>query len=112
LYRAGLLPASRATVPVISIGNLTAGGTGKTPLTIALAARLMARGETVAVLARGYGATRDGELNEELALVKKRLPGVRVVAGRDRVASAEKAAREGASVVLLDDGFQHRRLAR
>lgn len=112
LYAAGLLPRRRSRIPVISIGNLTAGGTGKTPLTIALAAKLVARGEKVAVLARGYGAPRPGELNEELELVKRRVPEARVYPGPDRVASAEKAAREGATVVLLDDGFQHRRLER
>jgi len=112
LYGAGLLPQHRASVPVISIGNLTAGGTGKTPLTIALARHLAGKGETVAVLARGYGAAKDGDLNEELELVKRRVPEARVYAGKDRVASAERAAREGATVILLDDGFQHRRLAR
>jgi tetraacyldisaccharide 4'-kinase len=112
LYAMGLLGSHEAPIPVISIGNLTAGGTGKTPLTIALAQRLVAQGEKPAVLARGYGAARDGELNEELELVKRRVPQARVIAGRDRVASAAKAATDGATVVLLDDGFQHRRLAR
>ena len=112
LYETGFLGSHEAPIPVISIGNLTAGGTGKTPLTIALAQRLVAQGEKPAVLARGYGATRDGELNEELELVKRRVPQARVIAGRDRVASAARAAEEGASVILLDDGFQHRRLAR
>lgn len=112
LYRAGLLGETRAALPVISIGNLTAGGTGKTPLTIALARRLVEKGEKPAVLARGYGAERDGELNEELELVKRAVPQARVYAGADRVASAERAASEGATVILLDDGFQHRRLAR
>ncbi|MBI3725106.1 tetraacyldisaccharide 4'-kinase [bacterium] len=112
LYGSGLLATSRATLPVISIGNLTTGGTGKTPLALALAERLASREEKVAVIARGYGAERPGELNDELRLVRSRLPDVRVYAGGDRVAQAERAAREGATVALLDDGFQHRRLAR
>ncbi len=112
LYRAGLLGEHKAKLPVISIGNLTAGGTGKTPLTIALAKRLLEKGERPAVLARGYGAAKDGELNEELELVKRSVPGVQVYPGADRVASADRAAREGATTILLDDGFQHRRLAR
>jgi tetraacyldisaccharide 4'-kinase len=108
----GVLRVRRAAVPVVSIGNLTAGGTGKTPLTIALAERLVARGEKVFVLARGYGASRAGELNDELELVRSRVPGVSVLAGGDRAALADVAVREGATVLLLDDGFQHRRLAR
>ncbi len=112
LYDAGLLPGRSIPVPVISVGNLTAGGTGKTPLTIAIAARLADQGETVAVLARGYGAARDGELNEELELVRRRVPRARVYAGSDRVASARRAVAEGATVIVLDDGFQHRRLRR
>lgn len=112
LFRTGLARTHRAPVPVVSVGNLTAGGTGKTPLTIALAERLVARGERVFVLARGYGAARPGELNDELELVKARVPAVSVLAGSDRAALAQRAAREGATVCLLDDGFQHRRLAR
>jgi tetraacyldisaccharide 4'-kinase len=111
LFGAGLLAEERARVPVISVGNLTAGGTGKTPLVIALAQRLVDAGERVAVLARGYGA-REGELNDELELVHARVPGARVHAGADRVSSAARAEADGATVILLDDGFQHRRLAR
>jgi tetraacyldisaccharide 4'-kinase len=106
------LGGARAGVPVISIGNLTTGGTGKTPLTISLAERLVEKGETVAVLARGYGAERDGERNEELELVARRVPAARIHPGRDRIASAARAEREGATAILLDDGFQHRKLAR
>lgn len=111
-YSLGLLRARRAALPVVSVGNLTAGGTGKTPLVIALARRLRDRGERVAVLARGYGAERDGELNDELRLIAAAVPEVEIVAGRDRVAGAAAARARGATVALLDDGFQHRRLAR
>ncbi|MCA8925488.1 MAG: tetraacyldisaccharide 4'-kinase, partial [Planctomycetes bacterium] len=111
-YARGLLRAHAAPLPVISVGNLTAGGTGKTPLVIALAQALLARGLRVAVLARGYGAARDGELNDELREIAERVPQALLVPGRDRVRSAERAALRGADVILLDDGFQHRRLRR
>ncbi len=112
LYRARVFQTARAPIPVISIGNLTTGGTGKTPLAITLAGRLLASGEKVAVLARGYGAPRPGGLNDELELIRARLPGVMVYAGADRVTQAAMAARDGATVAILDDGFQHRRLVR
>lgn len=111
-YAAGLLRSSKAGLPVISIGNLTTGGTGKTPVVIALAKRLLARGERVAVLARGYGAEQDGELNDELRLIAQEVPEAELFPGRDRVARAAEAKAAGATVALLDDGFQHRRLAR
>jgi tetraacyldisaccharide 4'-kinase len=111
-YDVGALRAHRAGVPVVSVGNLTAGGTGKTPLVIHLARELLARGEAVAVLARGYGAERDGELNDELRQIQADVPDVKLFPGRDRVARAGEAVAAGATVLLLDDGFQHRRLAR
>ncbi len=112
LYGLGVLRTHRVPRPVISVGNLSNGGTGKTPLTIALARRLLARGLKVAVLARGYGAARDGELNDELRLIAAALPAVLPFAGRDRVRRAREAVVAGAEVLLLDDGFQHRRLTR
>ncbi|MGE0713064.1 MAG: tetraacyldisaccharide 4'-kinase [Planctomycetota bacterium] len=112
LYDAGLLRRRQAGLPVISIGNLTTGGTGKTPVVIALARRLTARGERVAVLARGYGAARDGELNDELRLIGREVPEAILCPGKDRVARAAEAVSRGATAILLDDGFQHRRLAR
>ncbi|MEZ6184718.1 MAG: tetraacyldisaccharide 4'-kinase [Planctomycetota bacterium] len=111
-YDWGLKRARRAPLPVLSVGNLTAGGTGKTPLVIALAQTALERGLKVAVLARGYGAAQDGELNDELLEVGERVPQALLVAGRDRVRGAERAARAGAELIVLDDGFQHRRLAR
>ena len=99
-------------VPVISVGNLTVGGTGKTPMVIALVRRLTAMGFNPAVVARGYKAGA-GEANDEERLIRARCPEVAYVANPDRVAGAERACgRFGADVVVLDDGFQHRRLAR
>ena len=111
-FAAGLLRVRRAPLPVISIGNLTAGGTGKTPVVIQVLRRLLATGERPAVLARGYGAARDGELNDELRLIGEEVPGALLFPGKDRVSRARDAAAAGATVIVLDDGFQHRRLAR
>ena len=107
----GLFIARRAGVPVISIGNLTLGGTGKTPLVAWVTREMAARGLAPAIVSRGYGAAR-GEQSDEAAELAILLPGVPHVADRDRVAAARTAAAAGAEVVVLDDGFQHRRLAR
>ena len=110
-YDAGVLPRYAAGVPVISIGNLTLGGTGKTPL-VAWAARAVLRcHRRPAIVSRGYGAGR-GDQSDEAAELGLLLPGVPHVADRDRVAAARAAVAGGAEVVLVDDGFQHRRLAR
>ncbi|MGH7197740.1 MAG: tetraacyldisaccharide 4'-kinase [Candidatus Omnitrophota bacterium] len=90
---------------VISIGNITWGGTGKTPLVISLAKQLSENGKKIAVLTRGYG-------QDEVAELKKHLPAVAVLVGRDRVRSARQALKDGAEVLILDDGFQHIRLHR
>lgn len=111
-YDAGLFPVHQASVPVVSVGNLTTGGTGKTPLVIWLTRRLMLRGLKTAVLARGYGAAKDGDLNDELTLIGEEVPGVAIYPGADRVARAVGAHHDGCEVLVLDDGFQHRRLAR
>jgi tetraacyldisaccharide 4'-kinase len=110
-YDCGLLPVSRAAVPVISIGNLTLGGTGKTPLVAWTAALLARHGRRPAIVSRGYGAA-PGERSDEAAELAILLPGVPHVADRDRVAAVARAQALGADVVVLDDGFQHRRLAR
>ena len=110
-YDRGLLSVARAAVPVISIGNLTLGGTGKTPL-VAWAAALLARhGRRPAIVSRGYSAAR-GERGDEAAELALLLPDVPHVADRDRVAAVARAVAGGADAVVLDDGFQHRRLAR
>lgn len=105
MYDGGLLPLQRAPVPVISVGNLTVGGSGKTPLASWLIQGLRKRGEKPALVARGYG-------EDEILLHKRWNPGVPVIADEDRAYGAWKASRKGATVVVLDDGFQHRRLAR
>jgi tetraacyldisaccharide 4'-kinase len=128
LYDRGLLRAVRAAAPVISIGNLAVGGVGKTPAAIAVARRLLARGRRVAVLSRGYGATRTdarvvsdgerlllgaGEGGDEPVLIARRLAGVRVLCGPRRADLARTAVEAlGANALVLDDGFQHRALAR
>jgi len=133
-YRAGLaLSASdagavRLSRPVISVGNLSVGGNGKTPLVIELARRFAAAGRRVAVISRGYGRRTRGvravhapggpapsadEAGDEPALVSWRCAAAAVVVGEDRVAAGGEAiARYSPEVVVCDDAFQHRRLAR
>jgi tetraacyldisaccharide 4'-kinase len=122
LYRAGVALRNRrydrkgpdVTLPVevISVGNITAGGTGKTPFVIDLVTRLDRMGKSPAVVARGYGSP-GGEPNDEERLVRRHCPAVSYFANPDRAAAGEEAClRCGADVIVLDDGFQHRRLAR
>ena len=100
-----------AAVPVVSIGNLTLGGTGKTPMVEWVARWLRARSLRVAILSRGYG--HQGGLNDEGRVLEENLPDVPHLQGADRVALARTAIEELESQVLvLDDGFQHRRLRR
>jgi tetraacyldisaccharide 4'-kinase len=102
----------RVGVPVVSVGNLTLGGTGKTPMVKWLARWFGARGMRVAIVSRGYGAAA-GQQNDEALELAQALPGVVQVQNPDRVAGAEQAITEfGSQLILLDDGFQHRRLAR
>lgn len=111
-YNTGLLKSCAADVPVISVGNLTTGGTGKTPLVVWLCRRLHEKGRRCAVLTRGY-KTADGEIRDEPAILKKACPDARVLVNPDRVAAAEQAVRKfAADVLIMDDGFQHRRLRR
>ncbi len=91
---------------VISVGNITCGGTGKTPLAVKLAQLLTEEGKKVAVLTRGYG-------QDEIEELRKKLPGIPILVGRDRVRAAKEAiAKHGAQILILDDGFQHIRLHR
>ena len=104
-YRKGIRREYRAAVPVISVGNITMGGTGKTPFTVFLSTRLEKAGKKPAVLIRGYGT-------DESVMLKDELPGIPVIVGQDRVSSAARAVVLGRDVLVMDDGFQHRRLAR
>jgi tetraacyldisaccharide 4'-kinase len=97
---------------VVSIGNLTAGGTGKTPLVAAVVEWFTSHGVRAAILSRGY-RPHAGAANDEKLVLDQLCPGVPHLQGADRVESARLACeRHGAQVLVLDDGFQHRRLAR
>jgi len=112
LYDRRVLRAHQAGVPVICIGNLTTGGTGKTPLVVWLCRRVREKGLPCAILTRGY-RTQKGELSDEPALLAAQCPDAPVVVNPDRVAgAAEAVGRHGAQILVMDDGFQHRRLAR
>lgn len=104
-YDARILPVHSLGLPTVSVGNLTVGGTGKTPVAAWLAGRLAGHGARPGILLRGYG--------DDEALVHRRLvPRAIVVPGADRVKSALRARELGAAVLVLDDAFQHRRVAR
>lgn len=105
------LPIERAGVPVICAGNLSAGGTGKTPMVAWLVRELVARGFHPGILSRGYGAAADGR-NDEALLLERAHPSVPHVQAPDRVAGARELVTRGVDAIVLDDGFQHRRLAR
>jgi len=124
LYDAGRLRQRRLRRPVISVGNLSVGGAGKTPLVILLAELLRQRGVRADVLSRGYGRRSSGVLvvdsggsaarfGDEPLLMARRLPDVPVLVGERRYqAGLEAERRWQTDVHLLDDGFQHRQLAR
>jgi tetraacyldisaccharide 4'-kinase len=123
-YGAGLIPSVKLPVPVIVAGNITAGGTGKTPLALWLAAYLRARGRTPGIVCRGYGARlstpqrvlpdSDPSACGDEAVLLARRSGCEVWAGADRVAVARSllAARPACDVLISDDGLQHYALAR
>ncbi|MEM8669749.1 MAG: tetraacyldisaccharide 4'-kinase [Planctomycetota bacterium] len=99
-------------VPVISVGNLTTGGTGKTPIVCYLAKQLRQRGIRVALVSRGYGRG-EADANDEAMELHDRLPDVPHIQDPDRVEAARIAVEElEAEIVLMDDGMQHRRLRR
>lgn len=121
-YRSGLLRIHRAGVPVVVVGNLTAGGAGKSPLVAALAVALAARGIAVGVLMRGHGSGRrdpvrvtadddPSQVGDE-AVMSARATGLPVVAGADRARGATLLESLGVRLILCDDGLQHAALAR
>jgi len=115
LYESGLRPTHKLTIPVISVGNITAGGTGKTPIVRYLATQLHQAGHHPAILIRGYHRGRGGMSDEESLLAEQlREQRVTVHANPDRVSGGQEVLQKHpeVNVFLLDDGFQHRRLAR
>jgi len=112
LYAKGLLKQKRLKAPVVSVGNLTVGGTGKTPMVIWLAERFLAEGKRVAVLSRGYRGANG--TSDEIELMKFRLQGRAAFGvGKDRFTEGQRIElQQPVDVFLLDDGFQHLQLAR
>ena len=121
LYRSGVLRSVRLPVPVVVIGNLSVGGTGKTPLTIAVVETLRARGYRPGVVSRGHGGSQreplllgdapdPAQVGDEPCLIHA--SGVPVAVGRDRPAAARLLLDAGCNVLVADDGLQHYRLAR
>ncbi len=127
LYESGWLRSERVDVPVVSIGNLTWGGTGKTPVLAFLAARVEERGRRVGIVSRGYRRRSSGLVvvsdgsgavasasagGDEPVLLARRFPRAVVVVAERRPDAAREAVRLGAEVLLLDDAFQHLAIAR
>ena len=130
LYERGIFKSHPLDLPTLSIGNITAGGTGKTPLVAYIARLLAGSGEKVCILTRGYGRENPSQRilvsnfhevlvdariggDEPVELARKLLGKAIVVADRDRVAAARWAREEfDITTFLLDDGFQHRRAER
>ena len=123
LYSVGILGRHRAIVPVIIVGNITAGGTGKTPVTIWLSRELRDRGFSPGIVSRGYGGSKSstsmrvdsasdpGLVGDEPVLLAQRT-GCPVVVDANRVRAAQMLAADGVDVIIADDGLQHYRLER
>lgn len=127
-YKKGLLNIFSVKIPVISIGNITMGGTGKTPFEMAIARKFIQKGIKTAIISRGYGgkstkwpvivsdgkkvcaSTRDA--GDEAVLIAHALPDSIIVSGPDRFADALVCENMGCQVIIMDDGFQHIRLKR
>lgn len=108
-YNHHIFKIQTVRAPVISIGNITAGGTGKTPLVAHLVKHLAGKYKP-AILTRGYKSNEG--ISDEATLLAQRYPGIPVIVNPDRVAGAKEAIAQGANVLVMDDGFQHRRLGR
>lgn len=123
LYGLGILGRHRAIVPVIIVGNITAGGTGKTPVTIWLAGELQKRGFKAGIVSRGYGGSKSSTsmrvdtasdpdvVGDEPVLLAKRT-GCTVVVDSNRARAAQMLVDDGVNVIIADDGLQHYRLER
>ncbi len=124
-YKSGVLRQRRLDAHVISVGNLTVGGTGKTPMVLWIAERLLAEGKKTGILTRGYrgraakaaesasGSAGAESTSDEVQLLKARLGAqVAIGVGADRFATGQELVREGVDWLILDDGYQHLRLAR
>lgn len=128
-YDKGYFRSFRSSVPVVSVGNIVAGGTGKTPL-VRMLSKYLSESVSLAIVSRGYRSkaekmespvflSRGKELfyssafcGDEPCLLARALPGVSVIVGRDRLKAVDMAEKGGASMAILDDGMQHRRLQR
>ena len=129
LYQSGTISTRRLPEPVVSVGNITVGGSGKTPMVACIARHFLSRGRAVGVLSRGYGREEAGRMvvvsegqsvlataaeggDEPLELAEQ-VPGLAVAVGPDRYeVGLELLRRRGEQIFILDDGFQHRRLSR
>ena len=109
LYRAGILPSRAAEAPVVCVGNLTTGGTGKSPMVAWVVNALQEMGHRPAILTRGYKADASGSDEAEML---RNVTAAMVIVDADRVAGAARAVSDGADVLVMDDGFQHLRLRR
>lgn len=128
LYKHGVFKARKAPLPVISVGNISLGGTEKTPLAMEILGRLLEQDRRPALVSRGYrgrwekkggvlsegrgplGSWEDG--GDEPFLIARSFPAAGVYVGKDRLTSCRRAVAAGFDIAVLDDGFQHRRLAR
>src|SRR5712692_9201863 len=110
LYKNGRLRSKRLNRIVISVGNLTVGGTGKTPMVLWLAEKFLAEGKSVAILSRGYRGSSG--TSDEIELMKRRFCGrVLFGVGKNRLAEGRRLEANGVDIFLLDDGFQYVALA-
>ena len=123
LYDCGVFRSYEVGAPVIVVGNITAGGTGKTPTTLWLSRALRERGFNPGIVSRGYGGSKSASpmrvdaasepaaVGDEPVLLARR-SGCPVAVDRDRVRAAEMLIEDGADIIVADDGLQHRRLRR
>ncbi len=128
LYKKGIKSSLKVNIPVISIGNISFGGEGKTPVVISLAKFFIKKGIKPAILIRGYKGRKElmggivseerikienwEEVGDEALLISENVPGAIVLVGKNRINSALKAIEMGAKLIILDDGFQYRKLFR